>query len=209
MADTTQEANGSVFISYSRKDKAFVQKLNEALDGAGVQAWVDWEGIELASDWMATITSAIQGTDAFLFVITPDSLKSKVCADELALGLKLNKKLIPILYRDPENGTTMHEKIAATNWVYLRQEDNFEATLPKLIASINTDLDWVRQHTQLLGQAAEWEKKNRDSSFLLNGVELTDAEHWMAEASGKTNRQTLPLQAEYIHASRKAADRRQ
>ncbi|RPI93516.1 MAG: TIR domain-containing protein [Chloroflexi bacterium] len=209
MTDTTQGANGRVFISYSRKDKAFVQQLHTALDGAGVQAWVDWEGIELASDWMATITNAIQGTDAFLFVISPDSLHSRVCADELCLGLQLNKKLIPILYREPDKGTPMHEKLAATNWVYLRQEDNFAGTLPKLVESINTDLDWVRQHTQLLGQAAEWEKKNKDSSFLLNGVELADAERWMTEASGKANRQVLPLQAEYISASRKAADRRQ
>ncbi|HLO32031.1 MAG TPA: toll/interleukin-1 receptor domain-containing protein [Anaerolineales bacterium] len=50
MADTAQGANGSVFISYSRKDKAFVQELNDALDTAGVNAWVDWEEIELASD---------------------------------------------------------------------------------------------------------------------------------------------------------------
>lgn len=209
MTESTQAANGSVFISYSRKDKAFVQQLNAALDQAGVQAWVDWEGIELASDWMATITSAIQGTDAFLFVISPDSLRSKVCGDELCLGIQLNKKLIPILYREPEKGMTMHEKLAATNWVYLRQEDNFEETLPKLIQSINTDLDWIRQHTQLLGRAAEWEKKNKDSSFLLNGAELEDAERWMTAASGKDNRQVLALQAEYIGASRKAANRRQ
>ena len=209
MAVSTQGANGSVFISYSRKDKSFIQKLKDGLDQAGVQAWVDWEGIELASDWMATITTAIQGTDAFLFVISPDSLTSKVCADELSLGLKLNKKLIPILHREPEKGTTMHEKLAATNWVYLRQADNFEETLPKLIQAINTDLDWVRQHTQLLRQATEWENKNKNSSFLLHGEELKDAEAWMTQASGKVNRQILPLQADYIAASRKATDRRQ
>src|ERR1043165_8535771 len=133
MAESSQGANGSVLISYSRKDKPFVQKLNDALDGAGVQAWVDWEGIELDSDWMATITSAIQGNDAFLFVISPDSLGSKVCADELELGLKLNKKLIPILFREPDKASTMHEKLAATNWVYLRDQDNFDETIPRLI----------------------------------------------------------------------------
>src|SRR6266540_3336633 len=165
MADTTQEANGSVFISYSRKDKAFVQKLNEALDKAGVQAWVDWEGIELASDWMKTITDAIQGNDAFLFVISPDSLISKVCTDELELGIKLNKKLIPILYREPTKASTMHDKLASTNWVYLRDVDNFDETIPKLIQSINTDLGWIRQHTRLLEQASDWEEKIRNSSF--------------------------------------------
>ena len=209
MAESKQGSQGSVFISYSRKDKPFVQKLNDALDNAGIHAWVDWEGIELASDWMQRITAAIQGTDAFLFIISPDSLKSKVCADELELGLKLNKKLIPILFREPSKGQTMHQKLSATNWVYMRKDDNFEATLPKLIESIQTDLEWVGKHTQLLNQAVEWESKNRNNSLLLQGTVLEDAEKWMADASGKENRNVLPLQAGFIQASRKGAERRQ
>lgn len=209
MTETNTGTSGRVFISYSRKDKAFVQRLNSALAEAGVQTWVDWEGIELASDWMETITHAIQGNDAFLFVISPDSLKSKVCSDELDLGIKLNKKLIPILHREPTKTSRMHEKIASTNWVYLREQDGFEETIPKLIQSINTDLGWVRQHTRLLEQSLEWDHKNRNNSFLLNGTNLEDAEKWMAEASGQSNRQILPLQADYISASRKYADRRQ
>lgn len=96
-----QTATSSVFISYSRKDKEFVRKVNDSLDSSGVDAWVDWEGIPLSSDWMEEITHAIEGGDAFLFVISPDSLASKVCMEELELGLKNNKKLIPILYREP------------------------------------------------------------------------------------------------------------
>jgi WD40 repeat protein len=209
VAESKQGSQGSVFISYSRKDKPFVQKLNDALDNSGVHAWVDWEGIELASDWMQRITTAIQGSDAFLFVISPDSLKSKVCADELELGIKLNKKLIPILYREPSKDQTMHQKLSATNWVYMRKDDNFEETLPKLIESIQTDLEWVGKHTQLLNQAVEWESKNRNNSFLLQGTVLEDAEKWMADASGKENRNILPLQAEFIQSSRKGAEKRQ
>ena len=209
MSETKQGALGSVFISYSRKDKAFVKELNNALDNSGVQAWVDWEGIELASDWMETISTAIKDHDAFIFVISPDSLKSKVCIDELELGLKFNKKLIPILYREPTKTSKMHEKLAATNWVYLRKQDDFDATIPKLVESIQTDLEWVSQNTQLLGQAMEWENKNKNNSFLLGGTKLQDAEHWMANASGKENREILPLQAEYISTSRTIATRNQ
>ena len=54
-----QTASSTVFISYSRKDKAFVRKLNDSLDSSGVDAWVDWEGIPLSSDWMEEITRAI------------------------------------------------------------------------------------------------------------------------------------------------------
>jgi WD40 repeat protein len=209
MAETNPGTNGRVFISYSRKDKAFVEKLNDALDRAGVQAWVDWKGIELASDWMETISDAIQGNDAFLFVISPDSLQSRICSDELELGLKLNKKLIPILYREPVKGSQMHEKLSSTNWVYLRDQDNFDDTIPRLIEAVNTDLGWVRQHTRLLEQALEWDQKSRNNSFLLNGTELEEAEKWLTDASGKSNRQVLPLQAEYISISRTAAIHRQ
>ena len=209
MSETNQGENGKVFISYSRRDKAFVQKLNDALDNAGVHAWVDWEGIELASDWMATITNAIQGSDAFLFVISPDSVKSKVCADELEIALKLNKKLIPVLYREPTRDLPLHERLAATNWVYLRKKDDFDATIPKLVQSINTDLDWVRQHTRMLERALEWERKGRNKSSLLAGSDLEEAERWMTEAAAKPNRQVVEIQVEYIRSSRQAAVRRQ
>ena len=122
MADDNQAQgkNGSVFISYSRKDKEFVGKLYAGLVANDVKAWVDWEGIPLSADWMDEITRAVNGADAFLVVLSPDWLDSKVCAQELELGLKSNKKLIPILYRNPLVGTAMHEKLAATNWVYMR-----------------------------------------------------------------------------------------
>ena len=126
--------NTKVFISYSRKDKPFVRKLNAAIDAAGIDAWVDWEGIPLSSDWMSEITTAINGGDAFVFVISPDSLNSKICMEELEVGITNNKKIIPVLYREPEKKQKMHPKLASTNWVYMRpQKDDFKATIPKLV----------------------------------------------------------------------------
>jgi hypothetical protein len=124
-------ATSKVFISYSRRNKEFAQKLNASLDGNGVDAWVDWEGIPLSSDWMDEITRAIEGADAFLFIITPDSLASKVCMEELELGLKYNKKLIPILHIEPNKDSPMHSELGATNWVYMREQDDYDATFPE------------------------------------------------------------------------------
>src|SRR5512143_405140 len=112
MADNeVQGKNGSVFISYSRKDKEFVRKLYDSLVANDVKAWVDWEGIPLSADWMDEITRAVNGADAFIVVISPDWLASDVCARELHLGLNSKKKLIPILHRNPDKGTAMHEKL--------------------------------------------------------------------------------------------------
>jgi len=206
---TDQVSKRSVFISYSRKDIEFVRKLNDSLDSSEIEAWVDWEGIPPSSDWMDEITRAIEGGDAFLFVISPDSLASEVCGQELELGIKYNKKLIPILHRDPEKGTVMHEKLSSHNWVYLREQDNYDAGISKVLEAINVDLDWIRQHTRLLQRAREWENKNRNNSFLLQGADLEEAERWMTEAAAYEDREVVPIQAEYVAASRTAATKRQ
>jgi hypothetical protein len=205
----SQSPKRSVFISYSRKDLEFVRRLNDSLDSGEIEAWVDWEGIPPSAEWMDEISRAIEGADAFLFVISPDSLASKVCGDELELGIKYNKKLIPILHREPPKGTVMHEKLSSHNWVYMREQDHYETGISKILESINVDLDWIRQHTRLLQRAVEWNRRNRNHSFLLQGADLEDAERWMVEASTQPDREVVPLQAEYIAASRKAATQRQ
>ncbi|MCE9645235.1 MAG: TIR domain-containing protein [Chloroflexi bacterium] len=205
-----KQGKTKVFISYSRKNKAFVRKLNNALDAAGIDSWVDWEGIPLSSDWKAEIASAIQGGDAFLFVLSPDSIKSNYCLDELEQGINLNKKIIPILYKEPEKGQKLHPRLAATNWVYLRtKKDDFKVTLPKLIGAIQTDLGWVQLHTRYLQRAIEWEQKNRNRSYLLQGSDIEEGERWLTESTRDTARVVVPIQAEYISTSRKDAILRQ
>ena len=44
-----------VFISYSRKDKEFVRRLDEELKRRHREAWVDWEGIPPGDTWEKTI----------------------------------------------------------------------------------------------------------------------------------------------------------
>ena len=73
-----------VFISYSRKDKSFVQKLHEGLTQKQKDSWVDWEDIPLTAEWWAEIQSGIEAAEAFIFVISPDSVVSEVCREEIA-----------------------------------------------------------------------------------------------------------------------------
>jgi hypothetical protein len=44
-----------VFISYSRKDKAFVSKLGDVLAAQKRDAWVDWRDIPLTAEWQQEI----------------------------------------------------------------------------------------------------------------------------------------------------------
>ncbi|NJN80489.1 MAG: TIR domain-containing protein [Anaerolineales bacterium] len=205
-----EKRKSKVFISYSRKNKAFVRKLNAAIDAAGLDAWVDWDGIPLSVDWMNEITNSIISSDALLFVVSPDSLRSDYCLQELELAIQENKKIIPVVYYEPEKRQKVHKKIASSNWVFMRpKKEKFKEVLPKLIETIFTDFDWVSEHTRLSQRAAEWNLNKRNNSYMLQGSDLENAEKWMTESTTGNDRQVTLLQAEYIRASRENAIQRQ
>jgi WD40 repeat protein len=197
-----------VFISYSRKDKAFVRRLDEELKRRDREAWVDWEGIPPGDKWEKTIYGAIEATHTFIFVLTPDSIASEVCGKEIAHAAANNKRLVPIVHRDVA-ADRVPKSLGELNWIFCRDSDDFEKATDTLISALDTDLNWVRAHTRLLTRAIEWENKGKNNSFVLRGEDLRSAERWLAEAGAQKERQPTALQTEYIIASRKAAARRQ
>lgn len=196
-----------VFISYSRKDKDFVRQLHDRLSAAQREAWVDWEGIPLTADWWEEIKRGIEAADSFLFIISPDSLTSRVCNQEIEHAVAHNKRLIPIVHREAMS-EQVHQALARHNWLYARPDDDLDQVVVQLIEALDTDLEYVRLHTRLLVRAREWEARDRNNSFLLWGVDLTEAEAWLAESGGKEPKPT-ELQTQYIHASRRATNARQ
>src|SRR5258706_16235674 len=94
-----------VFISYSRKDQPFVRKLHDALQANGRDTWVDWSAIPPTSEFMHEIFAGIEAADTFVFVISPDSITSKVCGEEISYAVEYKKRLVPIVYRDVDSGT--------------------------------------------------------------------------------------------------------
>ena len=197
-----------VFISYSRKDKEFVRRLDEELKRRDREAWVDWEGIPPGDTWEKTIYGAIEATHTFIFVLTPDSIAYEVCGKEIAHAAANNKRLVPIVHRDVA-ADNVPKSLGELNWIFFRESDDFEEATGKLISALDTGLKWVRVHTRLLTRAIEWNTNGRNNSFALRGEDLRSAERWLAEAGAQKERQPTALQTEYIIASRKAAARRQ
>ena len=191
-----------VFISYSRKDKTFVQSLHEALSARDRETWVDWEGIPPTAEWLQEIYGAIEAADTFIFIISPDSVASDICKREIAHAVEQHKRLVPIVHRKVDTNV-VPEALAALNWVFFHERDDFDNAVQTLITALDTDLDWVRRHTRLLVRAREWENKGQDKSLLLRGKDLHEAETWLAQATQKEPKPTT-LQTEYIPASRMA-----
>ena len=156
-----------VFISYSRKDKEFVHILHQALTQSKYDAWVDWIDIPFTADWWKEIETGIEATDTFIFVISPDSIRSEVCGREIDHAVTNHKRLIPIVQREGFETLSMHPALRKFNWLFFRESDDFDSAFQSLVEAINTDLEYVQAHTRLLVRAVEWEKKQRSQDLLL------------------------------------------
>ena len=197
-----------LFISYSRSDRDFVEKLNNALAERGFSAWVDWAGIPPTAEWMAEINAAIEAADTFVVIMTPDSMNSKVCGEEISHALTHNKRIVPLVRRDLDGGGTRHE-VASLNWIFFREQDDFGDSVDTLVHALETDLERVRVHTRLLVRAREWQSGDRDRGSLLRGRDLEKAEQWMSQAGQHKDPTPTALHGEYINASRRATTQAQ
>ena len=117
-----------VFISYSRKDIQFAQRIHHELEARDRQPWVDWQDIPPTSEWLDEVYAGIQEADTFLFIISPDSVVSEICTLEIEHAVQHNKRLVPVVLHDVEDDQ-VHSAMSAHNWVFLREEDDFEANL--------------------------------------------------------------------------------
>src|SRR5829696_1918053 len=191
-----------VFISYAREDQEFVRRLQDALEAHNRNTWIDWKDIPLTAKWKEEVFSAIDQADSFAAVISPDFIVSKPCQEELDHAAHDNKRMAPLWHRDVADEKVPPD-LAAHQYVYLREKDDFEDSFERLLEALDTDLEWVRFHTRLLSCAKEWDKGGRDPSFLLRGKTLEEAEGWQAKEAENKPKLTS-LQKEYILASRQA-----
>jgi WD40 repeat protein len=189
-----------LFVSYSRKDSIAARKLIEGFKSMGQEVWVDWEAIPPAVDWLEQIFRGIEEADAFIFMISPDSIASEVCKVEVGRAILNNKRIIPIVLRDVNPGDTL-EEVRKLNWTYIREGDSFEQGLAKVKTAIELDLDWLEEHRRLQVRALEWHRK-KDASLLLRGRDLRNASHMIQTYTSKDPPPT-ELQLKYIDFSRR------
>ena len=88
-----------VFISYSRKDLDFVEQLASDLKGSGLDVWYDLSNLHGGSRWSKEIESAIRASKYVLIVLSPESVNSKWVEEEFLFASKLNKIIIPLLFK--------------------------------------------------------------------------------------------------------------
>ncbi|MBX2864674.1 MAG: TIR domain-containing protein [Leptolyngbyaceae cyanobacterium MAG.088] len=167
-----------VFVSYSRADSDFTRKLNDSLQTQGKTTWFDQESIDPGADFQQEIYQGIATSDNFLFVISPSSVSSPYCNDEVDYACQLNKRIITVVHR-PVAPADLHPELAKVQWIDFNQhEGEFYPNFSQVVRTIEYDREHVRNHTKWSQRAMEWEQRDRTEDLLLRGSELTLANTW-------------------------------
>jgi WD40 repeat protein len=173
-----------VFVSYSRRDDEFVERLVESISGRGKEVWLDTEGIADADVFPEAIKRAIEGSDAFVFVITPASVCSTFCDSEVEYARELQKRIVPVLREqvpDSEGGCTGLVRIldAATGRV-LRSESLGDPVISMAYSPDGSSLG-------LATAGGVYVLTPRTGSVLVSGTSTQDVQSWVAfSPNGRT-----------------------
>jgi tetratricopeptide (TPR) repeat protein len=127
----------SVFLSYSRKDKEFVEKLVGKLRENGVEVWLDEDKLGLGEWFIQKIADEIEKADFFAVVWSQNAFESKFVKKEIGLALtkEFNKDIVfilPILFENIELPTVLQGK----NYVSFTSPENFEKSFQKLLNAL-------------------------------------------------------------------------
>ncbi len=213
MGDVTQASNKfNVFISYSRDDLAFADQLDPALRLTGFDTTIDRRGISGGENWKSRLGNLILGCDTVVFVLSPASAESEICAWEVGEATRLGKRIIPVLCQ-PIASASAPPQLANLNFIFFYDEpkspgSGFGSGLVQLVAALNADFDWLREHTRLLERASEWDVGGRPANRLLSGADIASAKVWAARRP-KGAPEPTALHLEFIQESEAEEGRQQ
>lgn len=127
-----------VFISYSRHDSEFVDRLVKDLEDAGLTVFFD-RRIEAGDSWVDVLSKSIESALFVLVVLSPDAVRSAWINQEINVGLNRESrgkaKVIPLMVRDCNPPYILANK----TWADFRE--NYDAGLKSLLPVLTQTID--------------------------------------------------------------------
>lgn len=141
-----------VFVSYSRQDLSFTERLVEALEARGLDVLIDRRDLPLAVEFQKELLGFIRQADTVVYVVSEASITSRWCEWEVQQVDELHKRLAPVVVQAVEDAR-IPDSIRKINFVFFTGEHaqgrGFEAQADALAAALKTDVGWLKEHTRL------------------------------------------------------------
>ncbi len=158
-----------IFISYSREDYGQIFPIVEKLREAGLEVWIDQEGIHGAKLWSQEIVSAIEDSVVFILFASEKAFASKNVTKELALASESDKKVLPVFIEQAEIPAAMKYQLAGIQHLS-HEKEQADETVGKIITALDTlDIKASEPHADHINNVRR--KPNKSSRVFL-GISL-------------------------------------
>ena len=121
-----------IFVSYSHKDAQKVLPLIRTLDQQGFRVWYD-AGIEAGTEWPEYIEEHLMNASVVLVFMTPNTIESKNCRNEINFALELNKDVLVAYLQDTPLLKGMRLQLNSTQSLFRTHHSSDETFLRELI----------------------------------------------------------------------------
>jgi WD40 repeat protein len=195
-----------VFISYSRKDAPFVDRLAQALEARDIEVFVDRRDLPFLTKWQEELVTSIAASDAVVYVISPSAAESEWCQWEVDQVVSLKKRLAPVVATVTPL-EVLPEAVRAIQLLPMTEGVDFDRQSDILAKALKTDLTWIKEHTRIAERAYRWEASGRADASLLRGRELEDAELWISSRPRDAPEPTI-LHRNFVQESRLGEQKR-
>ena len=192
-----------VFLSWTEEDQAIMEPIRRALIREGITVWVNKTDIKTGADFQVAINHGIERADQVVYLISPASLQSAYCQEEISYALSLNKQIVPLLIQsiDLEKISPELRSLEFINFTDNQQPEDYQRDIDVLIRSLFEEATYYEQHKRLLTKALRWRRQQHNPALLLRGYNLNQSEAWFQVAKSRDRHPPTPLQAQFLEES--------
>jgi hypothetical protein len=120
-----------LFISYSRAQTPFVDRLADQLEDRGYSLWLDYQSLVPAKPWLQQIESWIDAAEVVLLIVSKESIASKNVEPEWKRAVARNKRVILLIFE----AVPLPEDLQSCEWIDVRH--NYPRALQQLVKQID------------------------------------------------------------------------
>lgn len=153
-----------IFISYSHKDRDEAVKVIRLLQQNRYRVWYD-EGIDPGTEWDDNIAGHINQCEYFLALISPNSVTSSNCKDEIKYAMDLDKPRALVYLTDTQLPAAMQMRLGRLQAVYKYKYNSEDTFIQKLLEAKGIEA-CCEEEDKIL----DWMKEKFDLNGIVNGI---------------------------------------
>lgn len=111
-----------IFLSYSREDTEFMQRIRGDLRAAGFEVWTDDTGLEPGTPaWETAVQRAIEAANCMVVLLSPAAKESLWVTRELSYAENQNLRIFPVLLRGDQK-SSVPIRLSSTQHIDARRD---------------------------------------------------------------------------------------